>query len=270
MKIINRVCESCGRKIGIAESAPVTKDSKQICTECTEKVFPKVDSKTLVWIRKHTFKEFEQALASTTSNDLHKLQGQEKEKGLAQISKLKTVNFDNLYFDSENKEVLVKSKNDLFKFNYDDIAAYEPIERGHSEKKHHGIARAVTGGVLLGPVGAVVGATTGGKKFDYIDEMGVDISLNRGTSVSVRFIRSATKQSADVQILYKKRSDLSALLDSIIVKNNVQASATKHHTNNSQENADITDQLRKLKSLVDDGILTQEEFDTKKKQILNI
>lgn len=268
MKIINRVCESCGRKIGIAESAPVTKDSKQICTECTEKVFPKVDSKTLVWIRKHTFKEFEQALASTTSNDLHKLQGQEKEKGLAQISKLKTVNFDNLYFDSENKEVLVKSKNDLFKFNYDDIAAYEPIERGHSEKKHHGIARAVTGGVLLGPVGAVVGATTGGKEFDYIDELGADISLSQGNSVAIRFIRKPTKQGANTQESYKQCSSLCALLDSI-TEENASEKIQKVETVNSSE-TDITEQLKKLKSLVDDGILTQEEFEAKKKQLLNI
>jgi membrane protease subunit (stomatin/prohibitin family) len=33
---------------------------------------------------------------------------------------------------------------------------------------------------------------------------------------------------------------------------------------------DITKQLTDLKGLLDDGILTQEEFDAKKKQILNL
>ena len=33
---------------------------------------------------------------------------------------------------------------------------------------------------------------------------------------------------------------------------------------------DIDEELRKLKSLLDDGILTQEEFDAKKKQLLNL
>lgn len=33
---------------------------------------------------------------------------------------------------------------------------------------------------------------------------------------------------------------------------------------------DIDEELRKLKSLLDDGILTQEEFDAKKKQLLDL
>ncbi|HAH94421.1 MAG TPA: SHOCT domain-containing protein, partial [Dielma fastidiosa] len=35
-------------------------------------------------------------------------------------------------------------------------------------------------------------------------------------------------------------------------------------------NDDPTEQLRKYKSLLDDGIITQEEFDSKKKQILGL
>lgn len=34
--------------------------------------------------------------------------------------------------------------------------------------------------------------------------------------------------------------------------------------------SDVTDQLRKLKGLLDDGILTQDEFDAKKKQLLGL
>lgn len=36
------------------------------------------------------------------------------------------------------------------------------------------------------------------------------------------------------------------------------------------QSSDAADQIRKLKSLLDDGILTQAEFDAKKKQILGI
>lgn len=35
-------------------------------------------------------------------------------------------------------------------------------------------------------------------------------------------------------------------------------------------NADSSDQLRKLKSLLDDGVITQSEYEAKKKQILGI
>lgn len=40
--------------------------------------------------------------------------------------------------------------------------------------------------------------------------------------------------------------------------------------NHNTETLDISDQLIKLKSLVDAGILTQDEFDAKKKQLLGI
>lgn len=270
MKIINRTCDSCGRKIGLVENAPVTKDKKQICTNCVEDVFSEYNTKTMMWVGKHTFEEFDKAHVKSISTNLTKLTDQEKEKGLLQINGARIINFDNAYFDPDNKEALLKSNDDLFKFRYADIISYKPVERGHSEKKHHGIARAVTGGVLLGPVGAVVGATTGGKEFDYIDELGADISLSQGNSVAIRFVKKPTKQGADTQESYKQCSSLCALLDSIIAENNTHTDAEEQHTESSQENVYVADQLRKLKSLVDDGILTQEEFEAKKKQMLGI
>lgn len=49
-------------------------------------------------------------------------------------------------------------------------------------------------------------------------------------------------------------------------------SIIKNASKNSQPMStnDIDEELRKLKSLLDDGILTQEEFDAKKKQLLNL
>jgi len=40
--------------------------------------------------------------------------------------------------------------------------------------------------------------------------------------------------------------------------------------NTPQPQIDTTDELRKYKALLDDGIITQEEFDSKKKQLLVI
>ena len=47
-----------------------------------------------------------------------------------------------------------------------------------------------------------------------------------------------------------------------------QNEATKELVRNV--NNDSADQLRKMKSLLDEGLITQQEFDTKKKQILGI
>ena len=47
--------------------------------------------------------------------------------------------------------------------------------------------------------------------------------------------------------------------------------AVRNFKNNISISSDTNlDDLRKLKSLLDDGIITQEEFNSKKKQILNL
>lgn len=175
--------------------------------------------------------------------------------------------YGSFYFDSIDKKIIqLGSFTKLYSVVlYADIISYTPVDRGHNEKKKHGLLRAATGGVLLGPAGAVIGAVTGGKNFGYVDELGVNISLKNGHSISIKFIKETTKQGILTDGAYKQCNELCALLDSIIAENNRQPDIS-----NNQSSEDIAEQLRKLKSLVDDGILTQEEFETKKKQLLRI
>jgi len=55
------------------------------------------------------------------------------------------------------------------------------------------------------------------------------------------------------------------LLDRIIKDNQLQV---ENQTNNTFNNN--VDEIRKYKNLLDDGIITQEEFDKKKTQLLNL
>ncbi|HAH93581.1 MAG TPA: SHOCT domain-containing protein, partial [Dielma fastidiosa] len=57
----------------------------------------------------------------------------------------------------------------------------------------------------------------------------------------------------------------------IILEDNAKSSdLISDSKGESVRNDDLTEQLRKYKSLLDDGIITQEEFDSKKKQILGL
>jgi len=58
-------------------------------------------------------------------------------------------------------------------FDFEDIISYETNIKGEQALKKHGITRAVTGGLLFGPAGAIVGAVTGGKEYEKISEIGV-------------------------------------------------------------------------------------------------
>lgn len=292
---MSKICANCGKKLKFLDGTIETNDKKIIGEECYSKVFEGGISSQVTWGMNHSFADFkniydqgemvilkeanrkekehqnQKKVAEKQSREDEKNQQREKlkeekeqQKSLEESMKQKfkehnAVQYGHIYFDDVDKELMQTRglMRPYIKRPYSDVISYSPVDRGHSEHKKHGITRAVTGGMLFGGVGAVVGATTGGKNFEYVDEIGVNISLKNGDSLSIKLLRTSTKAGFVTKEAYSECNQLCALLDSILAENN-------------QNSDDVTDQLRKLKSLVDDGILTQEEFDVKKKQLLNI
>lgn len=171
--------------------------------------------------------------------------------------------YDRYYFDSIQKKIFCDTT--LFShtytiYEYSDIVGYIPINQGHDEFKKHGITRTLVGGALLGPVGAIAGATTGGKNHQYVDKLGVTISLRNGNTLDIYFVKSKSFAFA-ANLLQKDFIDLCGFLDSIISQNQ---SITHHEPFSS------ADEIAKFKKLLDDGTITQEEFDAKKKQLLGL
>jgi len=58
--------------------------------------------------------------------------------------------------------------------------------------------------------------------------------------------------------------------NALVAKNYISMGREFTHNDNGYENDAQLDQIEKLKDLLDQGAITQEEFDTKKKQILGI
>lgn len=175
--------------------------------------------------------------------------------------------FGRYYFDPQS-ETIFKDRSLLNKdfktYHFSDIVSYTPIEQGHSKTKKHGITRAVVGGVLAGGAGAVVGALTGGKNYDYIDELGVTISFKDKETVELLMISSQTDKSF-AGGYYDDFHKVCGVLDTAINKNNKQF---QHSL--TQEKLSSADEIAKFKKLLDDGTITQEEFDAKKKQLLGL
>lgn len=75
--------------------------------------------------------------------------------------------------------------------------------------------------------------------------------------------------SASMKITMIEKSTVEKMAASI--KNNIANSNNTSHTNNQTIAApDVSAQIRQLKNLLDDGILTEEEFSAKKKQLLGL
>ncbi len=107
------------------------------------------------------------------------------------------------------------------------------------------------------------------KKYDYIDHLGLIVTLKDGSDFEVVFIRKIEQEKANSSLARDDIQDFNALVsivDAIIAKNNQTAKTTP--TENT--NPDPASEIRKFKKLADDGIITQDEFETKKKQLLGL
>lgn len=173
-----------------------------------------------------------------------------------------------LMIDETNK--LFKVNNDIFA--YDNLLDYELLEDGESISKG-GLGRAVAGGLLFGGVGAIVGGVTGGKKTKGIcTSLKLKITLKKAhcDNVYINFINTETKTSGFVYKTMKESAEacVSALQ---IIADEMQTSA-----NSSNESISVVqpissaDEILKFKTLLDQGIITQDEFNKKKAELLGL
>ncbi|MBQ8089199.1 MAG: DUF4428 domain-containing protein [Pyramidobacter sp.] len=182
---------------------------------------------------------------------------------------------------TQNKRILIDEPNKLVKiakngvaffayqnkdykiFRFDQIAKYDLVENGNTVKSG-GIGRAVAGALLFGGVGAIVGASTSGSKQTCsLLQIRIAIKNSVNSSLIMNFVTSEIKKSS---LLYKLSfaeaqqcmSDLDVILS--FVKDQPV----------STERKDITSELRKYKALLDDNIITLEDFEAKKRQLLGL
>lgn len=261
---MSKTCTICGKKLGFL-SGPLEFADGPVCPNCFEQVGISGTVKDRNIANTLSSVLIREALASGEKINLELEYSRvlEAQKRFEEHGALK---FNLFSFDNIDKKIMFHEKifnsEQIYFYNYKDILSYSPIERGHSETKKHGISRAVTGGLIAGTTGAIVGAVTGGKNFDYIDKLAVTVHLTKNRSLYISFINVKTQQGLITDSAYDSFYQLLALLDEIILDNN-----TKLKNN---QTVDIEQQLRSLKSLLDDGILTQEEFTIKKQKLLDL
>lgn len=125
------------------------------------------------------------------------------------------------------------------------------------------IGGAVAGGLIAGEAGAVIGSR---KKVNEIkselithDTRETFVNYFVGNERHSLFFDNNAFQTFNDLIPEKEFSIVNAVKSSELIKNQVSASSQKS----------VTDQLRELAKLRDDGIITENEFNEKKKQLLD-
>ncbi len=205
---------------------------------------------------------------------------------LANFKDNNATNIQNYYFDLVENRILEGRKTfnrDYRVIDFKDVLDFQVSQSTHNEtqtqtqsktKKKHGITRAVIGGAIAGGAGAIVGSITAKSKSkgksvaisnDYTDHLGMVFYLSDGSSFEIRFIRTSTKNDSFVaRSAYSQLNDLIAILNAGLQK------ADEKANNESISNSDSLDQIKKLKELLDMNAITKEEFDQKKKELLDL
>ena len=175
-----------------------------------------------------------------------------------------TKNICDSFSVDENKKQFKVGRNI---FDYSNLLDYELLEDGESITKG-GIGRAAAGGLLFGGVGAIVGGVTGKKKTKSVcDSMKIRITLKNSftdTAYIYLIIFQTKTDSSKYHIAQSTAQSCISALEIILdeVKSNSVNTATAQNS--------PADEIMKYKQLLDAGAITQEEFEAKKKQLLNL
>lgn len=151
-------------------------------------------------------------------------------------------------------------KNKYKIYSLDSIRSYDVIQDG-STVSSGGLGRAAVGAFVFGGVGSIVGAITGKKKHKNVINS-LKIKLNTSDLDNpVHYIELINTPTKFDSIKVKKAIEEA---DKIIATLDILLSSEKEHTSAN----DSIEQIRQYKSLLDEGIITQEEFNIKKKELL--
>ena len=196
-----------------------------------------------------------------------------RERNSALIANFKaTKKVGNLSFDDNSQTFVITKVNTLVKknqelYHYNQIVSTELLEDGESITKG-GLGRAVAGGLLFGGVGAIVGGVTGGKRTKSVcKSLQIKITFRNSPRQTeyLSFLAAEAKTNSLVyKTAYKSAQDaMSALQLAVDMSNTSSVEAPALATSGA-------DEILKYKGLLDAGIITEDEFNRKKAQILGL
>ena len=249
-------CAVCDKEIGTWSPKYAIKDGLFVCMDCL--LLANIEPKL-----KHTM-----ALDAATIKERIHTGGDNKIVATPFNPTKKIEKY--LFVDENNRFFRVGKKGEIFKFT--DLLHFELLEDGETIMKG-GLGTAIVGGLLSGGVGAIVGSNVGGKKSKATcTSMNIVLSVKNSLAdtVYINFISTEVKKNG---IIYKEAQEsaqkcLSALR---IIADTNKASENNQTTTDAPTSAvDVTTELQKFHELMQNGIITEDDFNAKKAQLLGL
>lgn len=196
-----------------------------------------------------------------------------------------------IMLDEVNKKVciLYSELSQKLLLDYKDILESEIIEDGNTITKtsrSSQIGGALLGGILLGGVGAIIGGLSGQKKSEQeVTRVDLKIVVNStqkpvhiinfliGLELVTGKISSIRKDSPKYKEAMSKASHWHSLISVLIRRADEEdklkeLSPTSNANVNDQQGLSVADELRKLKQLKEESIISDDEFETQKRKLL--
>lgn len=266
-------CSICG---GFADGARrITKDGYYVCAKCYVRCDkpPLFSEKTLneivEWGLNKDVREEEKRIQEQERQELIQ-QRQKEEVEQKEADKLEQMKYSKIFYANRTVSIIkIDDKNHLFMhvyespyiFKFSDIISYDVKVNGATHIKGGGVGTLI-GGSLFGVTGAIVGNAFSPKQAkESIENITIVISLNN---------KDYPILSINCGISTDKANKIAAVIEQMMEIANRENTMLQKPTNSSDNTLDDVAKIREFKKLFDEGILTEEEFIAKKKQILGI
>lgn len=249
----NEMCPLCNNKIGLTRLKFKLNNGEFICQNCVTDL-------------EGMFKRDQEKLLPMT---VEQIKEKYHQKGYDVFRPTKKIGSETTFmaFDEVNKMFSVKQSllTPEYKGKYSEILSYEVVENNNVKTKS-GLGKAVAGTIIAGPAGMIAGAVIGkGQQGpEMINSLFIKITIKPGTNYPLSFISKPIKSnSIAARNALSDIDRITEILDKIIpVKKDT--SATQERESNE------FDKIKEFKELLDLGIISQEEFDAKKKELLGL
>ena len=241
-----------------------------VCKDCIRIATPFLKRKNMLSYKDNCIKDFLQAIEKRKENN----------NKLELFTKDESITVDaNMSIEVDNKNQMWYLSNGVMEnivFSFKDIISAEIIEEENviaetKRKGGSGIGRAVIGGAILGPAGAVVGATTKKKKSktietEILNSMSIQILLSNDIFPTIVIpVQKPLVQVKKNSIYYNQMKNTADIIFNKL-KNMQESSFRKK---DKEPNFSMADELLKFKNLLDNGAITQEEFNDLKRKLLD-
>lgn len=179
-----------------------------------------------------------------------------------------------LLIDNQNKKFIYQNGKTYSKtYKFSDIINYEVYENGKTQVEGRA-GSALIGGAFFGLGGLVVGSSMSRNINEKCSQLKLIIRLNDFycPQIVINYIDNAILDKSD-SLYINMRANLQSvcsMLEYMLNEKTLEQSSAIKQEEKTVATKTNKEQLQELKEMLDDGLITQEDFEQKKKQILGL